>query len=118
MTTKASSKDAMNDAEGLHVPCSCIDDETHKRVIAEALDDIAAGAVQNIVAGYAAQLRVASDYADALRARNVALVEAVTEFLDHGDRIEKCSVYTCPSWNRLRAALAADAKAGEDATGV
>ena len=66
-------------------------------------------AANNIIELAAAHITVTLDR-DALRARNAALVEAVTEFLDHGDRIEKCSVSTCPSWNRLRAALAADAK--------
>ena len=107
-TEKVPSKDAMNDAEALHVPCSCIDDETHTRVIAEALDDIAAGAVQNIAAGYAAQLKAAADYADALRARNVALVAAL-------ERIATFESQYGPSDEALiaRAALAADAKAGD-----
>ena len=107
-TEKAPSKDAMNDAEELHVPCSCIDDETHTRVIAEALDDIAAGAVQNIAAGYAAQLKAAADYADALRARNVALVEALQRISD-GDEWGN----TGPLMRLAHHALAADAEAGE-----
>ena len=113
MTTKAPSKDAMNDAEGLHAPCSCVDDKTHKRMIAETLDDIAAGAVQNLVELTAAHIVVTLDR-DALRARNVALVEASQAALTYILGHSQPSNFEMRTIRQLRAALAADAEAGED----
>ena len=106
-TEKAPSKQAMEVAEELHVPCSCVDDETHIRVIAEALDEYA---VDSMPATTALAVRFGAER-DALRARNVALVAALQNIaLEASDLIHDNGVEQL-----ARAALAADAKAGEDA---
>ena len=88
-TEKAPSKQAMEAAEKCYDGMGLSSTADDKAAIAAALESFAAEevertlandkAVQNIAAGYAAQLKAAADYADALRERNRALVEALRE---------------------------------------
>jgi len=164
-TTKAPSKEAMEATVAIMRDVFMWEDDWLREPfgraaigkIAAALDSFAADeiervisndkAVQNIAAGYAAQLKAAADYADALRARNEALVAALTAIIvrppdddgllwldvklpdrrGHAGVTFKYPVVAKPpsivqqvieNWTKLRdAALAADAKAGEDADG-
>ena len=107
-------------------PCTC-------SAITAALESFAAGeiervisndkAIQNIAKGYASQLKGAATDNDALRERNGALVEALNGMMSvkRGNDGNPCWCYTDlvdghdPRCRKVRAALAADAKAGEDA---
>ena len=109
-TEKAPSKQAMEVAKELHVPCSCVDDETHIRVIAEALDEYA---VDSMPATTALAVRFGAER-DALRARNVALVAALKLGLSAIDMDDDMFHIDGVAVAEMEAALAADAKAGED----
>ena len=116
-TTKAPSKQAMDDAEELHVPCSCVDDETHTRVIAEALDDFAEVQGRFLRGHYddaLAALEAGAERYGVLARRNVALVAALKLGLSAIDMDDDMFHIDGVAVAEMEAALAADAKAGED----